>query len=232
MSVNIKQSFFGTPPIVTSGLTMYLDCGNLISYPQSGITITDLSGNGKNGTITFTGSTLPVFNRSNNGYLPFDGTGQTLNPSLSLTPDNSTQSVWFNWNGVNTTYHYLTYIGNGGGTGLGVLLNYSILNSLYVIIGGIDFYFNTPISSNKWYNVVLTRNTLTNSFYVNGKLIGSNTVTPNSNTTSLPYSLNGSGEALPSPPVYLSSIQVYNRGLTLNEVEQNYNSLKGRFGLN
>ena len=130
MSVNIKQSFFGTPPIVTSGLQMYLDCGNLKSYPQSGATITDLSGNGVNGAVT----NLPTFSTSNNGYLSFNGTTQALNVSLSLTPNNSTQSIWFNWNGSNTTYHYLTYIGNGGGTGLGMLINYGTLNTLLIII--------------------------------------------------------------------------------------------------
>jgi hypothetical protein len=39
------------PRIVTDGLVLALDAGNPKSYPGSGTTWTDLSGNGNNGTL-------------------------------------------------------------------------------------------------------------------------------------------------------------------------------------
>ena len=40
------------PKIVTNGLVQYLDAGNILSYPGSGTTWTDISRNGNNGTLT------------------------------------------------------------------------------------------------------------------------------------------------------------------------------------
>ena len=62
---------FGTPPVITNGLVMYLDAGSRQSYPGSGATWTDLSGNGRNMTLTRTGSagSFPTFNNTNQGII-------------------------------------------------------------------------------------------------------------------------------------------------------------------
>jgi hypothetical protein len=77
----------GGASIVTSGLILYLDAGNTSSYPGSGTTWTDLSGNGSNGTLT----NGPTFSSSNNGILTFNGTSQyaemsTRNTALEFQP--------------------------------------------------------------------------------------------------------------------------------------------------
>ena len=54
--------------IITSGLILNLDAGNVASYPGSGTTWTDLSGNGNNGTLI----NGPTFNSSNGGSILFD----------------------------------------------------------------------------------------------------------------------------------------------------------------
>jgi hypothetical protein len=41
----------GIKPIVTSGLVLCLDAANRKSYPTTGTTWTDLSGNGRTGTF-------------------------------------------------------------------------------------------------------------------------------------------------------------------------------------
>ena len=59
------------PRIVTDGLVLHLDAGNRKSYPLSGNTIYDLSGNGYDGT--FGASTAaPTFTSANGGALNFD----------------------------------------------------------------------------------------------------------------------------------------------------------------
>jgi hypothetical protein len=62
---------YGNRSIVTSGLTLCLDAGNLKSYPTTGTTWTDLTKISGNGTLTNMGVT--GFSSSNSGVLVFDG---------------------------------------------------------------------------------------------------------------------------------------------------------------
>jgi len=62
------------PNIVTSGLVLQLDAANTKSYPGSGTTWTDLSGNGNNGTLT----NSPTFSSANGGIFTFNGTNQFI----------------------------------------------------------------------------------------------------------------------------------------------------------
>jgi hypothetical protein len=84
--------------IITSGLLLNLDAGNTASYPGTGTTWTDLSGNGYNGTLT----NGPTYSSSNGGTIVFDGTndvasfGNILNIGLSSW----TMSCWVKFNYV------------------------------------------------------------------------------------------------------------------------------------
>jgi uncharacterized delta-60 repeat protein len=57
------------PRIVTDGLVLALDAANPKSYPGSGTTWTDLSGNGNTGTLT----NGPTYSSANGGSIAFDG---------------------------------------------------------------------------------------------------------------------------------------------------------------
>ena len=74
---------FQAPAIVTGGLVLNLDAGNPSSYPGSGTTWTDLSGNGNHGTLfnspTFTSS-------SNGGNLLFDVSSKYVSLTPTLLP--------------------------------------------------------------------------------------------------------------------------------------------------
>ena len=90
------MSVFGGPDIVTDGLVLHLDAANRKSYPGSGSTWYDLSGNNRNGTIN--GS--PVFS---NGY--FDITSDTTYISVSnngLVPRSNdfTYCCWIKFDAV------------------------------------------------------------------------------------------------------------------------------------
>lgn len=54
--------------MVTSGLIMYLDAGNTSSYPGSGTSWADLSGNGRNATLingpVFSSAKFTMYNRA------------------------------------------------------------------------------------------------------------------------------------------------------------------------
>ena len=66
--------------IVQDGLICHLDAANVRSYPGYSTTWFDLSGDGKNLTLT----NGPTFNTSNIGTLVFDGTNDyaILNPQV------------------------------------------------------------------------------------------------------------------------------------------------------
>jgi hypothetical protein len=64
-----------SPSIVTDGLVLCLDAGNPKSYPGSGTTWTDLSGNGNNGTLV----NGVGYSGSNLGSLVFDGSNDYVN---------------------------------------------------------------------------------------------------------------------------------------------------------
>ncbi len=89
------MAHFHSPRIITDGLVLALDAANQKSYPGSGTTWSDLSGNGNNGTLT----NGPTFDSGNNGSIIFDGvddyitTGTT--PSQLQGNPSFTVSGWF-----------------------------------------------------------------------------------------------------------------------------------------
>jgi hypothetical protein len=62
-----------TPPIVTSGLVLNLDAANIKSYPGSGTTWTDLSGNRLNGTLNNN-----TYNTLGGGNISFNGSNSVV----------------------------------------------------------------------------------------------------------------------------------------------------------
>jgi hypothetical protein len=79
------------PGIVTSGLVLCLDAGNTKSYPGSGTTWTDLSGNGNTGTLV----NSPSY--SSSGYFSFDGTNKSVSivkPQPNITGQISVE-IWY-----------------------------------------------------------------------------------------------------------------------------------------
>ena len=57
------------PDLVQNGLVLALDASDRNSYPGSGTTWRDMSGNSNNGTLT----NGPTFNSANGGSIVFDG---------------------------------------------------------------------------------------------------------------------------------------------------------------
>ena len=78
---------------VLSNLTMYLDAFNSSSYPGTGATWFDISGN--NADISLVGS--PTYTGTSPGYFTFNGTNQYGTGSTPGVLNNSsyTKSLWF-----------------------------------------------------------------------------------------------------------------------------------------
>ena len=82
---------FDGPKITTSGLILSLDAADKTSYPGSGTSWKDLSGNDNNGTLT----NGPTFSAANRGNIVFDGVDDYVVTS-NFTPNvtNKTLSGW------------------------------------------------------------------------------------------------------------------------------------------
>lgn len=210
------------PDIVTSGLVLSLDAANTKSYPGSGTTWTDLSGNGRNGTLT----NGPTYSSSNNGTLVFDGTDDyVLLPTTSdLTfSGDFTFECWILRTGTASSNHIWALP-------TGQTLQINDVGSL--------IYYDTgqralgAINANTWYNATISRISTTITGYYNGLSIFSvtNSASHNFSGTAIGYRKDLSPFGL-----YwlgnISNVKLYNRALTQQQVSQNFNALRGRYGI-
>ena len=217
-----------TTKIISEGLVFNMDAANRASYPRTGTTATDTI-NSLTGTIN--GST---FLSTDKGILNFDGGDDYLDfgtPS-ELVFDSSaqfTKSMWIQKTADQSHVHVIfqqrrTMIGIGY-TGVGG----TITNKPYSYIGGSTTNGTTTLSNNVWYNITVTYNNTSVKLYVNGVLEATSTKTLESDSGSTVFfGKSVSGNFFEGN---ISNCIVYNRALSAEEVLQNYNGLRGRFGL-
>ena len=219
---------FAGPEIVEDGLVLCLDAGNTKSYPGSGITWTDLSGRGNDGTLDGAG-----YNSSNGGSISFDGTDDyvttgftrgTLGNYLTLT-------AWYKYTGTSgRTYSAIIgglerstefFIGkNTGNTNIGVQ------DGNYYS----DFVTGSNAFDGNWHQIVYSYDNGTGKIYLDGVLKNTNSFTKcndaeeiiiGGETESGGYYFDGN----------ISLVSFYNRVLTAAEIQQNFNANRSRFGI-
>lgn len=230
------------PKIVTDGLVLYLDAANQKSYPGTGTTWSDLSGNGNNGTLV----NGPTFNSDNLGSLVFDGVNDlVLIPSSSLSsPSQLTIEILFKRNGVLSQGVGCPIHRNDGSNGNVGNSEFTIAvwkdnsNYIYGSIGAnggstwTNGYTGVICELNRYYHVITSWNGTTVKTYVDGDL----KVTYNfSNYTNSSGKIRV-GSSTDTGSVYqwagnIPSFKIYNRAFSDVEVLQNYNATKSRFGL-
>ena len=220
--------------IVRDGLVLHLDAAGAKSYPGSGTTWTDLSGNGNDGTLV----NGVGYSSDNNGSLDFDGSNDYVNTGLgNYSDDEISLSAWFN---TSITSGTRTIIGRGG---------INTLNEIDLIFGYADPFrlvarfagpsnqilYTWPIeNANKWKNAVMTiKNngaTRTNTLYIDGVSVGSTT---SSNIISS-YSENFYVGRIEDGRYFsgnISQVSIYNRALTADEIKKNFEATRGRYGI-
>jgi len=220
-----------SPRIITDGLVLALDAGNAKSYPGSGTSWSDLSGQGNNGTLT----NGPTYSSDNGGSIVFDGTNDyidvsgtaSLNAPISI---NFTLSVWMyptktgNWQGVLTK-------NRSTGTQVGLFLS-SSNEFVFGFSGTGGNLVGSTFSTNTWYHIVLVQTANTSrKIYINGSLDA--TKTSSFGTASSGSQTFRLGQASGVNEYFggrISNASIYNnKALTAAEVEQNYNAFKGRY---
>jgi hypothetical protein len=227
--------FKNSSPIVTDGLVLYLDAGNVKSYPTTGTTWTDLVGV-NNGILT----NGPTFNPSNGGSIVFDGVNDrvTLNNNFSGSIGNTVTVEALIWLNVtqNTKIFTSNYTQIVAPTGFGLGISDSNNNVVKWFTGNLGttntIFSTTTLLNQQYYHVVGTYDGITKKIYINGILETEASVSSGINNTSTLASI-GYVQNLDAQYFNgrISLTRVYNRALSLVEVLQNYNAAKQRFNL-
>jgi len=229
------------PKIVRESLVLALDAGDKTSYPGSGTTWYDLSGNVNNSTLT----NGPTYSSANNGVIVLDGSNDTiLAPScntLGTLPEQAFE-IWVKSSGLGAgetigglicpDYGQVSYI-NGSGNVVYSIYNTDVSPYSYLInatTSGVNVF------DNNWHHIVCTRGSAQYNVYIDGISRASgngggtwsgatiwsamNTQIGN-NPNDVYFNLYGS----------IALAKIYKKYLSAQEVKQNYNATKTRFGL-
>jgi len=215
--------------IVTDGLVLNLDAGYVPSYPTSGVTWYDLSGNGNNGSLV----NGTIFS---GGSMVFDGADDTveINNFPQIFSNSVSMCGWFYFNENNTRD---VLFGNYDGFGDINFEKHTNNNLRLWWNSGVNNIYssNNVISAGVWQFMIIQRNkeNQTFDFYVNSSLVSQPSVISADVTNSRPLyrigrDIRTGTTALNGKVAHLS---IYNRALSSQEVLQNYNAQKSRFGL-
>ena len=245
------------PSIVRDGLVLYLDAGDRNSYPGTGNTWYDLSGNGNNGAFGASTAT-PSFSSDNKGSIVFGG-NDYVNVSSFGEDSNDALSV-FGW--VRLTAEnfyagdgsYISWIANKRDNGTDnqwQLLAYRDPNSLNIILVnagifdgtnsiGATLYNGSPsyaMSLNSWHYIGFTTSGINGGFlraYVDTNLNGYTTLSGNRKKGSRDLIIGSTAWSLGSSLSWdgnIANLTIYNRAISENEISKNYNATRGRFGI-
>ena len=238
-STEVLQNYYQAP-IVTDGLVLAVDAGNLVSY-ESGSTTTysltgSLSGSLDNGT-----GYLP----DNGGTWDFDGTNDQINfgnqSSLGFTSGVFSVEAWIyipsswtagsqypnlvskgakaGWDTDGWSLFCFRNYGSGTGYAVGIGLRNSGTTNIRVA-------YNQP--TDVWLHVMGTLDGSSIKVYVNGGLQvnQSQTINPASNSSNVLIGRDTQGNSFPGK---IANVKTYNKTLSDSEVLQNYNAQKSRF---
>ena len=246
------MGFSYSPKVVTDGLVLYLDAANPLSYASGSTKWRDLSKKKNHFDLVnsygFESGSI-YFDYDNQGYAQKQISRETT-PELVPVFESFTVEACYK---MHTTGSRLKYIGTGnygqGGWNLGV--GYSDFNfvdfSAYALElqdlygtnqqykgGAAQSGHDNSIDNFQFYQIVFNMDTNYTDLYVNGALLSSaydgSRGTGAYNVTSYkigrsPQGGWGNGKG------HFALLKQYNRALTAQEVQRNYQALKSRFGL-
>jgi hypothetical protein len=221
-----------SPSTITQNLVLCLDAANPKSYPGSGTTWTDLSGNGNNGTLV----NGVGYSGDNLGSLVFDGVNDyvTLGTKDIITTDFSvnmwvkvtaaTKEVYFFSFGYVDSNSALLYRNEGAPYNLNIIYRNSGVNTTH----SSSFVINQNVT----YNITWTRSGSNNILYING--VNIHTFSNSTTLTSCIYDIGWATTRNKTTAYYQGNIyttSLYNRALTASEIQQNFNALRSRFSI-
>jgi hypothetical protein len=240
----------GGPDIVEDSLVCHIDMADKNCYTGSGSTVQDLADSTTTGTIS--GAT---FANVNGGVITFDSSAETVQLNKKAEDLNIHRSsrdfsicVWFMDDSDGSAFQ--TLFANESGfnarVGIYVTTNYRLFarvrngSSASISVVSAD----NSYSPNTWNYGVMTHEkhpAVEVKTYLNGSYIGANSDPSGFGSTAYYYydlgnvamKLGRSHHSYAYNPLTgkIACASIYNKVLSLDEVQQNYNATKGRFGL-
>jgi hypothetical protein len=216
--------------VVTTGLQLYLDAGNASSYSGTGTSWNDLSGNGRNGTLT----NNPTYSSADGGSIVFDGNNDFVQCSGSLTVTAATFVTWIRRNGPQGDYDGIIYSRGTVATGLSFL---GVTNKIsYTWNNTVDTYSwdsGLTIPDLTWCMVAVSVTNTTATAYLcqsSGITSATNTV---SHTSTVLDDIRIGQDNLASRFFNgrIAVAQIYNIALSAEQVSQNFAADRSRFGV-
>lgn len=216
--------------LVKPGLVLDLDAAKKASYAGSGTAWNDISGNSYTGSLT----NGPTFSTDGAGSIVFDGTDDYVNVStlpeqtnaplslfafvyLNTAGGATTRGIWGHSNSVNNNCH----------------MEATTASNWRVRLGSVNNSAITAVTTGVWQQIGFTCDGSNVSFYINGSFVS--TWAGNTGTILGPGGFGHTyGDSnIPSRPLdgKIAQVSIYNKALTADEVLQNYNAYKSRFGL-
>ena len=188
-----------------------------------------------------TSNNTPKFDSSNGGILTFNGSNNYISLGSSFGGLSIfTWDIWFKTTSVVSKALYYqasammgTVQGNGLTNDASLVVNNGKLGWFDEFAGAEKHYAasSNAVNDNKWHNAVVVRNGTSLSFYVDG--IFDNSTTTGSNPTNLlGFELAKSNWTDNTYFVgSIGSVKIYNRTLSALEISQNFDALRGRYGI-
>ena len=229
-----RVGFFERPlGLVLDGLFLYVDAANTNSYPGTGTTWFDISGNNRNGTLT----NGPVYSTSNGGIFTFDGINDFVSFNFPFTQSSSAFSYTVTAGArlaTTSAARRQLWSSDSGffdwSFGAGDNTKYMIFTGTTVALGSnqdTDWHIFTA----QWSSAFGTRLYLDNVIDINTPQISyESNISPVTHIGSNP----ASGPPGPFSEYWegdVAFVLVYNRALSVTENTQNFNYLRSRIGV-
>ena len=192
-----------SPTIVTDGLVLCLDAADKRSYPGTGTTWTDRSGNNHHGPLT----NGPAFTSDNGGILTFDGTDDYM--QMTTSPTFKSIEVWAKYNNVGQTgWKYFFDARTGISDGYWTIVGNYQSSAFNIYKNAIPVTRQWGFTAYEWTHMY---------FYSDGTAYTDDIVFCSNHVY---------GERT---GFSISQIRMYDKVLSADEVRRNYLATKGRF---
>jgi hypothetical protein len=225
----VKLIVESSASVVTTGLQLYLDAGNASSYPGSGTTWTDLTVNGRNGTLT----NGPTYSSADGGSIVFDGSNDYVQCTGSLTVTAATFVTWIRRNGNQGQYDGILFSRGTNTTGM----NFQASNQLGYHWNDAGNTYNwqsgLTIPDATWCMIAVSVTSTSATAYLcqtGGTTTATNTVNHSSSLLNdIKLAVDDAAARYFTGNIAIA--QLYNIALSADQVSQNFTADRARFGV-
>jgi len=216
-------------PVVTTGLQLYLDAGNASSYPGSGTTWTDLTVNGRNGTLT----NGPTYSSADGGSIVFDGSNDYVQCTGSLTVTAATFVTWIRRNGNQGQYDGILFSRGTNVTGMNLQVSNQIAYTWNDAVNTYSWQSGLIVPDATWCMIAVSVTSTAATAYLcqaSGITTATNTVSHTSSVIN-DIKIAWDDAAARYFTGNIAIAQLYNIALSADQVSQNFAADRGRFGV-